>query len=88
MSADANQPTRLERVLAYSSLSLIALAVVSYLTTLIIGLVDRFALAHGFFVFIAWVAYVGLPVGFVLLMILLIVSMRRRSAAQRRGDGK
>ena len=88
MSADASQPTRLERVLAHSSLSLIALAVVAYLTTLIIGLIDRFALAHGFFVVVAWIAYVGLPVGFVLLMLLLVISMRRRSAAQRRGEGK
>ena len=77
--SEQQKPSVLERVLAYASIAIIVVAVVSYLTTLVVAMVaGREALAHGLWQFVVFVSYVGLPVGFVLLMVLLGVNFRRR----------
>ena len=76
--SEQQQSSVLERVLAYSAVGIIVIAVLSYLTTLIVAMVaGREALAHGLWQFIVVVSYVGLPVGFV--MLLLGINFRRRS---------
>ena len=79
MSDENSTTTRIERVLAYATLSIIALAVVAYVTTIIVGMNDREALVGGLWPLVTWIAYVGLPIGFVLLVTLLIINLRRRS---------
>ena len=78
MSSTSSAPSALERILAYATLTIVAAAVVSFFTTLIIGLSNREALADGIWPFVFGVSYVGLPVGLVLLLALLGISMRRR----------
>ena len=69
----------LEKVLAYASVSMIVVAVVSYLTTLIVAMVaGREALVGGIWQFVTFIAYVGLPVGFLLLIALLVINFSRR----------
>lgn len=77
--SEQQQPSVLERVLAYTSVSIIVIAVASYLTTLIVAMVaGREVLAQGLWQFVVFISYVGLPVGFVLLMVLLGLNFRRR----------
>lgn len=80
MSQEHNNPTLTEKVLAFSSLSIIAFAILSFFATLIAALVgvERETLAQGFWPIITWIGYVGLPIGFVLMIVLLIVTRRRR----------
>ncbi|MDA3147467.1 hypothetical protein JSO19_08745 [Leucobacter sp. UCMA 4100] len=80
MSTETNNPSLVEKVLAYSSLSIIALAIISFFATLIAALVgvERQVLAEGFWPVVTWIGYVGLPIGFVLIMTLLILTRRRR----------
>ncbi|WP_217133803.1 hypothetical protein [Leucobacter chinensis] len=80
MSTETNNPSLVEKVLAYSSLSIIALAIISFFATLIAALVgvEREVLAEGFWPVITWIGYVGLPIGFVLMMTLLVITRRRR----------
>ena len=80
MSQNTSQASPVERVLASLSLSIIALAVLSFVATLIAGIAgaSREALATGFWPVVVWVSYVGLPVGFVLIIALLLLSRRRR----------
>jgi len=69
----------LEKALAYTSVSIIVIAVASYLTTLVVAMVaGREALASGLWQFVTVVAYVGLPIGFLLLIALLIINFSRR----------
>lgn len=85
MSTDAPKFSALERVLAYASISIIIVAVASYLTTLIVGLVaGRQALAAGLWPLVTWIAFYGLPIGFVLLMVLLGLNFSRRGRGSRR----
>lgn len=71
-----------ERVLAYAAVTIMAVAVAAYLTTLIVAMVaGREALAFGLWQTVVFISYVGLPVGFVLLMILLGINFRRRGRA-------
>ncbi|MBK0417741.1 hypothetical protein JD276_01645 [Leucobacter sp. CSA1] len=78
MSSTSSTPSALERILAYATLTIIAAAVVSFFTTLIVGLNDREALAGGIWQFVFGISYIGLPIGLVLLILLLAISMRRR----------
>lgn len=81
MSSQAAQHSTLERVLAFSTLAIMAIAVASYLTTLVVSMVaGREALAESMWPVVVWISYVGLPVGFVLLMVLLGLNYRRRGA--------
>lgn len=81
MSAESSSPSRLERALAYAAVTTIALAVLAFFITLIIGLTQngREMLATGAWPLVVWTSYVGLPIGFVLIVILLIVNNRRRA---------
>lgn len=69
-----------EKLLAYSSLTIIVLSVVSFFATLFAALfgVEREVLAEGFWPVVTWIGYVGLPVGLVLMITLLIMTGRRR----------
>lgn len=77
--------TLLERLLAYGAAAIIALAVGAYLTTLIVALAaGREALVSGLWPLVTWIAFFGLPIGFVLLIALLIINFTRRGRAARR----
>lgn len=78
MSSEPNSPTLLERILAFASLSIIAIALLSFFVTLIVGMNDREAMANGLWPIVYGISLVGLPIGFVLLIILLILSQIRR----------
>lgn len=84
MSTEAPKYSALERVLAYAAISIIVVAVASYLTTLIVGLAGgRHLLAAGLWPVVTWIAFYGLPIGFVLLVALLVINFSRRGS--RRG---
>ncbi|WP_240423403.1 hypothetical protein [Leucobacter sp. wl10] len=85
MSSEPSTPSILERILAYASLTIIAVALLSFFATLIIGLNDRQTMAQGLWPFVYGVSLIGLPVGFVLLILLILLSQRRRRAEFRRG---
>ena len=69
----------LEKAHAYTSVSIIVIAVASYLTTLIVAMAaGPKALAGGIWQFVTVIAYVGLPVGFLLLIALLVINFSRR----------
>lgn len=85
MSTAPSTPSLLERILAYASLAIIATALLSFFVTLIVGMNDREAMAEGLWPFVYGISLIGLPVGFVLLILLLFLSQRRRRADFRRG---
>ncbi len=77
--SDQQKPSAIERILAYASVSIIVIAVLSYLTTLIVAMVaGREVLADGLWQIVTFISYVGLPVGFVLLIALLVINFSRR----------
>lgn len=81
VSTDSNKFLVVERVLAFASLAMIAVAVVAYLTTLIVAMAaGREALATSLWPLIVWISYVGLPVGFLLLIALLVINFSRRGS--------
>lgn len=88
MSTEPSTPSLLERILAYASLTIIALALLSFFATLIVGLNNRFALAEGLWPVVYGISMIGLPIGFALLIILLIVSQRRRRSETRKLSGR
>lgn len=77
-TSEPSNPSLLERILAISSLSIIAAALLSYFATLIIGLNDREAMANGWLSIVYGISFYALPAGFVLLIVLLILANRRR----------
>jgi RsiW-degrading membrane proteinase PrsW (M82 family) len=88
-AAEAEDVPFIERLLAYCSLGIIVISVVAYLSTLIAAwFISREALSESLWPVVVWLSYVGLPLGFVLLFVLLFLSMRRRSKAQRAGRKK
>ncbi|NLB46873.1 MAG: hypothetical protein GX814_03865 [Microbacteriaceae bacterium] len=73
----------MERVLAYVAISIMVIAVLSFLTVLVVALVaGREVLASGLWELVSFIAYFGLPTGFVLLMILLGINFRKRNREQ------
>ena len=85
MSTDSSKYPLVERLLAYSSLAIIAVAVAAYLTTLMVAMIGgRDALAGSMWPVVVWISYVGLPIGFVLLVVLLVLNFSRRGS--RRGE--
>lgn len=88
MSTEPSTPSLLERILAISSLSIIAVALLSFFATLIVGMNDRQAMAEGLWPFVYGVSLIGLPIGFVLLILLLILTQARRRREFRRNSGK
>lgn len=81
MTTESSSPSRFERVLAIAAVTIIGLAVLAFLVTLVLGLTDtgRETLATGAWPLAVWTSYVGLPVGFALIIVLLIVNNRRRA---------
>lgn len=77
-TTDSDSPSALERFLAFASLSIIAVALLSFFVTLIIGLNDREAMASGWLPIVYGISIYALPVGFILLVALLIITQRRR----------
>lgn len=72
-----------ERLLAYASIAIIVVAVAAYLTTLIVAMVaGRTALEDSLWPIVTWIAFYGLPIGFVLLMVLLGINFTRRGRAR------
>lgn len=90
MSADETPKFSLvEKLLAYASIAIIAFAVLAYLATLIVGLAGgRYLLENGLWPLVAGIGFYGLPVGFLLLIALLIVSFTRRGRAAKRAERK
>ncbi|RZT66259.1 hypothetical protein [Leucobacter luti] len=84
MSTEANSPSLIERILAYASLGIIAVALLSFFVTLIVGMNDRQAMADGLWPVVYGISLIALPIGFVLLVALLIVSQARRRREFRR----
>lgn len=68
-----------ERVLAYTSVAIMVVAVAAYLATLIVAMVaGPAALVDGLWPLVTAISYIGLPIGFVLLVILLGINFSRR----------
>ncbi|QYM75320.1 hypothetical protein EDF60_0297 [Leucobacter luti] len=84
MSTEPNSPSLIERILAFTSLTIIAVALLSFFVTLIVGMNDRQAMAEGLWPIVYGISLIGLPIGFVLLVALLIVSQVRRRREFRR----
>ncbi|NLA64351.1 MAG: hypothetical protein GX862_00120 [Leucobacter sp.] len=81
--SEQKKHSALERVLAYATVAIIVIAVVAYLTTLIVAMVaGREILADGLWTIVTYISYWGLPIGFVLLMVLLGINFRRRGREQ------
>lgn len=88
-TSETGNPSLLERILAFASLSIIAAALLSFFVTLIIGLNDREAMTEGWLPIVYGISIFALPVGFVLLVLLLIVAQQRRkreAAAEAQGS--
>lgn len=82
---DSSTPSLFERILAYCTVTIIVVALGSFFATLIVGMANRQALADGLWPFVYAVSLWALPIGFVLLVILLIIAGRRRSRDVRAG---
>lgn len=77
--SEQQQSSVLEKILAYTSVSIIVIAVGAYLTTLIVAMAaGREVLADGLWQIVTFISYIGLPIGFVLLITLLIMNFSRR----------
>ncbi|KIP51830.1 hypothetical protein [Leucobacter komagatae] len=82
---DISTPSLFERILAYATVTIIVIALGSFFATLIVGMNDRQAVAEGLWPVVYGISLLALPVGFVLLVVLLVVAQRRRSRAVRLG---
>lgn len=86
---DPSTPSLLERILAYATVTIIVVALGSYFATLIVGMNDRTAAAEGLWPLVYGISLWALPIGFLLLILLLVVAGRRRSREARTArDGK
>lgn len=82
---EIRKSSKLEAVLAYLAVFCIAASVIAYLATLILAMVlGRAALTENGLQNIAFVGYVGLPVGFVIVVVLLIRNMCARSSRHKK----
>lgn len=84
---ETSNPSLFERILAWLTVSIIAVALASFFATLIVGMNNRQALADGFWPAVYGISMFGLPAGFVLLIVLLITAQVRRSK-EARGETK
>lgn len=82
---DHSTPSRFERVLAYATITIIAVALLSYFATLIVGMSNRQAVAEGMWAFVFGISLYALPLGFALLILLLVLAQFRRSRDARQG---
>lgn len=73
----------LERLLAYAAVGIMVVAVIAYLITLIVGMAaGSSALEGSLWPIVTWIAFYGLPAGFVLLVVLLVINFSRRGRAR------
>lgn len=76
--------SRLETALAWGAVVLIGAGVLSFVAVLVVAaLQSRHSLVGGPYQALAWIGYVGVPVGFLMLFTLLILNARRRSKTSR-----
>ncbi len=73
-------PDRLERIFASMVAAIIGLSLLCFVVLLVAGLMGT-RMSEGLWPVLAWIPYVGLPVGFVLIIILLLLGVRRRGKA-------
>jgi cation transporter-like permease len=76
-----SNPSRLEKILAYMAVGVIGLSVISILVTLISQMFE----SNGGLVIFRQIPVLGLPLGFILVLVLLFVSMSRRAKEARKG---
>lgn len=86
MPTESSTPSRLERALSAASVVVLLLGLASIAASLIVGMNDRFAVAEGAWPIFYGLAFFGLPVGFVLLIVTILLAQRRRRAALHEGD--
>ena len=86
-SEDSSNPSVIERILAYATVAIIVIALGSFFTTLIVGMTDRYAVAEGLWGFVFGISLIGLPIGFALLIVSLVLAQRRRRRDLRRQKG-
>lgn len=83
-SEQPSSPSLVEKILAYATITIIAVALLSFFATLIVGLNDRETMAAGLWPVVYGISLIGLPIGFLLLVVLLVVSQVRRRSETRR----
>lgn len=79
-SQPESNPSRIEKILAYMAVGVIGLSVVSILITLISQMFE----SNGGLVIFRQIPVIGLPLGFILVLVLLFVSMSRRAKEARK----
>lgn len=80
-----NQLDRIERIFATIVASVIGLSLLCFIILLIGGLMGL-DVSGGVWPVIAWIPYFGLPVGFILIVVLLVIGVRRRGKAAKVGQ--
>jgi len=78
-SKEESNPGRIEQMLAYMAVGVIGLSVLSILITLISQMFE----SNGGLAIFRQIPIIGLPLGFVMVLVLLVVSMSRRSKENR-----
>lgn len=81
-SRPETNPSRIEKILAYMAVGVIGLSVISILVTLISQMFE----SNGGLVIFRQIPVIGLPFGFILVLVLLIVSMSRRAKDARKDN--
>lgn len=75
--------SKLETFLGWGAVILIGASALSYFTILAIAAVQSLrGTPGGAYQALAWVAYIGMPIGFLLLFILLFLNIRKRGKQQ------
>ena len=87
-TVEPGTPSAAERILAWATVAIIVVALGSFFATLIVGLNSREALASGLWQFVFDISYIALPIGFVLLITLIVLSQRRRRREIRNAKGR
>lgn len=85
---ESSTPSLFERILAIATVTVIGAALLSFFATLIVGLADRHAAAEGLWPVVYGISLIGLPIGFILLVTLLVIAQRRRSADARKAQDR
>ncbi|GAA3582633.1 hypothetical protein GCM10022198_02340 [Klugiella xanthotipulae] len=80
MSAKQGTPSRLERILAFMIAGIIGISVLAFVTVLVASLLglERSDFAQGLWPLVTAITYVGLPVGFMLIIAMMITGIVRR----------
>lgn len=81
--------SRLERILAYMVAGVVGLSILAFLTVIIgtaMGVGDNDGFSQGIWPTVLTLPLFGLPLGFVLIIVLLTVSIARRSREARQNE--